>query len=157
MWKPSFEARGTPQVWMTETEAEHFMECPGCGDLTLVEAHAAQEAANLLLQEMSHRVKNKFAMIASIIGIQARNSSPGVKSALEDVAARVNVMATVYNILQFSRHAGLTRDNCSGIVGDASIKAPPNGLGRLTIKIALRQRSQFLICCFFLFEVLSQK
>lgn len=41
--------------------------------------------------------------------------------------------------------------------GDASIKAPPNGLGRLTIKIALRQRSQFLICCFFLFEVLSQK
>lgn len=73
----------------------------------LVEAHAAQEAANFLLQEMSHRVKNKFAMISSIIGIQARNSSPEVRRALEDVAARVNVMATVHNILQLSRHNGL--------------------------------------------------
>lgn len=73
----------------------------------LVEANAAQQAANLLLQEMSHRVKNKFAMISSIIGIQARSSSPEVRSALEDVAARVNVMATVHNMLQLSRHDGL--------------------------------------------------
>lgn len=73
----------------------------------LVEAHAAQEAANVLLEEMSHRVKNKFAMISAIIGIQARNSSPEVRSALDEVAARVNVMATVHNILQLSRHDGL--------------------------------------------------
>jgi two-component sensor histidine kinase len=73
----------------------------------LTKAHAAQEAAGLLLQEMSHRVKNKFAMIVSIIGLQARNASPEVKRALEDVAARVNVMATVHNYLQLSRHDGL--------------------------------------------------
>lgn len=73
----------------------------------LAEAHTAQQATDLLLQEMSHRVKNKFAMISSIIGIQARSSSPEVKSALEEVAARVNVMATVHNFLQLSRHDGL--------------------------------------------------
>jgi two-component sensor histidine kinase len=73
----------------------------------LTKAHAAQQAANLLLQEMSHRVKNKFSMITSIIFLQARNSAPDVRRALEDVAARVNVMATVHNYLQLSRHDGL--------------------------------------------------
>ena len=73
---------------------------------SLIKAHAAHQAADLLLQEMSHRVKNKFAMISSIIGLQARNSSPEVRRALDDVAARVNVMATVHNYLQLSRHDG---------------------------------------------------
>ena len=70
-------------------------------------AHAAQEATDLLLQEMSHRVKNKFAVVSAIIALQARNSSPEVRRALEDVAARVKVMATVHNYLQLSRHDGL--------------------------------------------------
>jgi two-component sensor histidine kinase len=74
---------------------------------SLTNAHAAQRAADLLLQEMSHRVKNKFAMISAIIGLQARSASPEVKHALEDVAARVGVMATVHNYLQLSRHDGL--------------------------------------------------
>jgi two-component sensor histidine kinase len=73
----------------------------------LFKAHAAQEEANLLLQEMSHRVKNKFAMITSIIALQARNSTPEVKRALDEVAARVHVMATVHDSLQLSRHDGL--------------------------------------------------
>lgn len=41
----------------------------------LEKAHASQRATALLLDEMSHRVKNKFAMVASIIGLQARRSS----------------------------------------------------------------------------------
>jgi two-component sensor histidine kinase len=73
----------------------------------LNKAHAAQEAADLLLQEMSHRVKNKFAMISSIIKLQSRDSTPEVRQALEDVSARVSVMATVHNYLQLSRHNGL--------------------------------------------------
>jgi len=70
-------------------------------------ANAAQQATSLLLQEMSHRVKNKFTMITSIIGLQARSAPPEVKHALEDIAARVNVMMTVHNYLQLSRHGGL--------------------------------------------------
>ena len=70
-------------------------------------ANAAQRATALLLEEMSHRVKNKFAMVSSIISLQARRSSPDVKQALEDIASRVNIIATVHNYLQLSRHEGL--------------------------------------------------
>ena len=70
-------------------------------------AHKAQDAADLLLQEMSHRVKNKFAMVSSIIALQARRSSAEVREALEDVASRVSIIATVHNYLQLSRHDGL--------------------------------------------------
>ena len=70
-------------------------------------ANAAQRATALLLEEMSHRVKNKFAMVSSIISLQARRSSPDVQRALEDVASRVNIIATVHNYLQLSRHEGL--------------------------------------------------
>ena len=73
----------------------------------LVKASAAQEATDLLLREMSHRVKNKFGMISSIIALQARTSDPQTRRALEDVATRVNVIATVHNYLQLSRHDGL--------------------------------------------------
>lgn len=70
-------------------------------------AHAAQRASALLLEEMSHRVKNKFALVSAIINLQARRSSPDVKQALEDIASRVNIIATVHNYLQLSRHDGL--------------------------------------------------
>jgi two-component sensor histidine kinase len=72
----------------------------------LTTAHEAQRAADLLLQEMSHRVKNKFAMVSSIIGLQARRSTPEVREALEDIESRVNIIATVHNFLQLSRHEG---------------------------------------------------
>jgi two-component sensor histidine kinase len=70
-------------------------------------ANASQRATALLLDEMSHRVKNKFAMVASIISLQARRSSPEVRQALDDIVRRVNVIATVHNYLQLSRHEGL--------------------------------------------------
>jgi two-component sensor histidine kinase len=73
----------------------------------LTKAQAAQEASVLLLAEMSHRVKNKFSMISAIIGLQSRDASPEVVRALSDVAARVQVMATVHDYLQISRHDGL--------------------------------------------------
>lgn len=72
----------------------------------LVKAHDAQRASDALLLEMSHRVKNKFSMINSIISLQARNAEPQVKRALEDVSSRVQVIATVHNYLQLSRQQG---------------------------------------------------
>jgi len=73
----------------------------------LEKAQAAQQSSALLLAEMSHRVKNKFAMVSSILSLQGRRSSPEVQRALDDVARRVNVIATVHNYLQLSRHEGL--------------------------------------------------
>lgn len=73
----------------------------------LIKAHAAQRAADLLLQEMSHRVKNKFTMITSIIALQSKSASPETRIALQDVSARVRIIATVHDYLQLSRHDGL--------------------------------------------------
>jgi two-component sensor histidine kinase len=70
-------------------------------------AYAAQRSTALLLDEMSHRVKNKFAVVSSIITLQARRSSPDTRRALEGIARRVNVIATVHNYLQISRHEGM--------------------------------------------------
>lgn len=69
-------------------------------------AHAAQRQSEMLLQEMSHRVKNKFAMIESIIALQSRGSELEARQALEDVASRVKVIGTVHNYLQLSRQEG---------------------------------------------------
>ena len=73
----------------------------------LVTANAAQRATGLLLDEMSHRVKNKFAMVSSIISLQARRSAPEARQALEEIARRVSVIAAVHDYLQLSRHEGL--------------------------------------------------
>ena len=39
---------------------------------------------------MSHRVKNKFAMISSIIGLQARGASPEMRVVLDATPAVVS-------------------------------------------------------------------
>jgi two-component system, sensor histidine kinase PdtaS len=70
-------------------------------------SYAAEQSTTLLLDEMSHRVKNKFAMVSSIIALQARRATPEVRLALDDIARRVNVIATVHDYLQLSRHEGL--------------------------------------------------
>jgi two-component sensor histidine kinase len=54
----------------------------------LEKAQASQRATTLLFHEMSHRVKDKFAMVGSIISLQARRSSPETRRALEDIASR---------------------------------------------------------------------
>jgi two-component sensor histidine kinase len=72
----------------------------------LERAHQAERDKDLLLQEMSHRVKNKFAMITSIIGLQARDASPEVRTKLDAVAGRVRVIANVHDYLQLSREDG---------------------------------------------------
>jgi two-component sensor histidine kinase len=73
----------------------------------LERAHKAESEKDLLLQEMSHRVKNKFAMITSIIGLQARQASPEMRTALDAIASRVRVISGVHDFLQLSRHDGV--------------------------------------------------
>jgi two-component sensor histidine kinase len=73
----------------------------------LEEAHEARRAQALLLAEMSHRVRNKFAMILSLIGLQARQSQPETREAFEKVAQRVRVISTMHEHLQVARHGNL--------------------------------------------------
>jgi two-component sensor histidine kinase len=69
----------------------------------LEEAHKAEREKDLLLKEMTHRVKNKFAMILSIVGLQARQAQPETRAALEAIAGRVRVIANVHEHLQLAK------------------------------------------------------
>jgi two-component sensor histidine kinase len=57
---------------------------------------------DLLLREMSHRVKNKFTMILSLIGLQSRQAQPDTRVALEAIARRVRVIASIHDHLQIA-------------------------------------------------------
>ena len=87
-------------------------------------AHRAEREKDLLLQEMSHRVRNKFTMISSIIALQARQASPETRAALEAVASRVRVIANVHDHLQMAGQGQLVdmREYLNGLcrsLGDA--------------------------------------
>jgi two-component sensor histidine kinase len=83
----------------------------------LERAYRAEREKDLLLQEMSHRVKNKFAMISSLIGLQSRQASSETRAVLEALDRRVRVIANVHDYLQLSRHGGLVdmREYLSGL------------------------------------------
>jgi two-component sensor histidine kinase len=68
--------------------------------------HARQEN-EMLLDEMSHRVKNKFATTVSVISLQAKTAPLEARPALEAVARRVHALASLHTHLQGSRHRGL--------------------------------------------------
>jgi two-component sensor histidine kinase len=67
----------------------------------------ARNENQMLLDEMSHRVKNKFAMIISVISLQSRAAPLEARPALEAVARRVHALASVHTHLQGSRQRGL--------------------------------------------------
>lgn len=74
----------------------------------LERARRAERDKDLLLQEMSHRVKNKFAMIASMIELQGRNTTvTETRAALDSIGARVRVITSIHDSLQLSRMEGM--------------------------------------------------
>jgi two-component sensor histidine kinase len=69
-------------------------------------ANKAESDKDLLLQEMSHRVKNKFSMIVSMISLQSRQADGEAQKALQSIDARVRVIANIHDYLQRARHDG---------------------------------------------------
>ncbi|MGU3540885.1 sensor histidine kinase [Methylobacterium sp. A54F] len=61
---------------------------------------AALVRQDLLAREMSHRIKNSLAIVASLLGLQVRGSEDsGVRAALEDARSRVEAIAGVHDQL----------------------------------------------------------
>jgi PAS domain S-box-containing protein len=67
----------------------------------LERAHAiAGERIGMLLQELTHRVKNSLQIIASMVAIEARSHKSGEgKAALERVSHRINALGQLYSVL----------------------------------------------------------
>jgi PAS domain S-box-containing protein len=58
---------------------------------------AAHERITILLQELTHRVKNSLQIIASMVSIEARSHKSGAgKAALERVSHRIDSLAQLY-------------------------------------------------------------
>jgi len=72
---------------------------------------------DLLLREMKHRVKNEFAMILSLIGLQSRQLQPELREALEAIARRVRVISGIHDRLQ-SAPADNNRVDLAEYLGD---------------------------------------
>jgi two-component sensor histidine kinase len=60
----------------------------------------AGERIGMLMQELTHRVKNSLQLIASMVGIEARGHKSGEgKAALERVSHRINALGQLYSQL----------------------------------------------------------
>jgi PAS domain S-box-containing protein len=59
----------------------------------------AGERIGMLLQELTHRVKNSLQIIAAMVSIEARSQSGEGKAALERVSHRINALGQLYSKL----------------------------------------------------------
>jgi len=67
------------------------------------EMRAAKERAEVLLGEVNHRVANSLALVASMVGMQARTSTElSVREALSEMQARVSAIAGIHRRLYTS-------------------------------------------------------
>lgn len=64
------------------------------------DATQQREASEILTREVSHRVKNSLALVASLLGLQARATpDEAVRQVLQDAQARVGAIAEVHDQL----------------------------------------------------------
>lgn len=71
-------------------------------EIELAEKTALLDQRQFLLREIDHRVKNSLSQVAAILRMQARQSSPEVRGALDKAAQRVASIARVHEQLQTS-------------------------------------------------------
>lgn len=74
---------------------------------TAMARDAEIERRGMLLDELEHRTKNNFALVASLLELQRRRSSdPAVANALEQATGRVHTFARAYANLAHSQGEG---------------------------------------------------
>lgn len=63
-------------------------------------AHAALKDRDLLLNELSHRTRNDFANVVTLLNLQSRSANAEAKEALVSAAERVQTIARVHRRLE---------------------------------------------------------
>ena len=75
---------------------------------TLLERDAIAEERRLLLAELDHRVKNNFAMVSGMIGLEMRSANGEVSDVLRAVRGRVESIARAHEAL-YRREDGVSQ------------------------------------------------
>jgi len=65
----------------------------------ITERRKTEEFQQLLIREISHRVKNSLALVSALLNLQARTLPESSRASLEDAASRVQTVATVHDQL----------------------------------------------------------
>jgi PAS domain S-box-containing protein len=68
-----------------------------CTDIT--EQQNRHDFQQLLMRELSHRVKNSLSLVSALLHLQSRNLDGASRAALEDASSRVHAVATVHDQL----------------------------------------------------------
>jgi two-component sensor histidine kinase len=103
---------------------------------------AALARQDLLAREMSHRVKNSLAIVASLLALQARAAEePAVQAALSDARSRVEAIAGVHD--QLWRQGDKVEGEGEGVPGELDL-AP--FLEKLVANLASGAPGQRLAC-----------
>jgi two-component sensor histidine kinase len=107
---------------------------------------AALARQDLLAREMSHRVKNSLAIVASLLALQARAAEdPAVQTALADARSRVEAIAGVHDQLwrQGDKDGDKAEGEGEGVPGELDL-AP--FLEKLVANLASGAPGQRLAC-----------
>lgn len=105
---------------------------------------AALARQDLLAREMSHRVKNSLAIVASLLTLQARSNEgePAVLAALQDARSRVEAIAGVHD--QLWRQGGIEEAGAGEAVPGEIDLAP--FLDKLVLNLASGAPTHRLTC-----------
>jgi two-component sensor histidine kinase len=107
------------------------------------EVREARDRAEVLLHEVNHRVANSLALVAALVGMQAKSvSEPGVRSVLGEIQNRIVAIAGVHRRLYTSQDARSVEisDYLAGLLHD--LEATLNQAGHESSVRLLAERAE---------------
>lgn len=112
-----------PVIWQGELQGAV------CNILDISERKRAEEARQLLMRELNHRVKNLFSITAGMIKMTARHAT-SVEELSAALTGRVMALARAHELISSSITARQSHDALSGLDGLIEVVMAPHVSGR---------------------------